>query len=157
MPAPLQVTLGGDYEEKEAPGKGLVKKGTKGQVFTTAASAKIEHEGTYYIKGEVGPTPAPLNCTAHRPRSQLRLTLARANVPQFGAGIPIYWMGSYGGLEVQDFVLEVRRLPPRLSPLRSPPRGGGSTTALKSTSLASRSSGPPHRFMDPTRPHWIPI
>ena len=73
----IKVKLGGDYEEKEEPGKGLVKKGTKGQVFTTAASAKIEHEGTYYIKGE------------------------------FGAGIPIYWMGSYGGLEVQDFVLEV--------------------------------------------------
>ena len=26
---------------------------------------------------------------------------------EFGAGVPIYWMGSYGGLEVQDFVLEV--------------------------------------------------
>ena len=73
----IKVTLGGDYEEKEEPGKGLVKKGIKGQVFTTAASAKVEHEGTYYIKGE------------------------------FGAGIPIYWMGSYGGLEVQDFVLEI--------------------------------------------------
>ena len=73
----LKMTLGGDYEEKEEPGKGLVKKGTKGQVFTTSASAKVEHEGTYYIKGE------------------------------FGAGIPVYWIGSYGALEVQDFVLEV--------------------------------------------------
>jgi hypothetical protein len=73
----IKVTLGGDYEEKEEPGKGLVKKGTKGQVFTTSASAKVEHDGTYYIKGE------------------------------FGAGIPIYWIGSYGGLEVQDFVLQI--------------------------------------------------
>ena len=73
----LKMTLGGDYEEKEEAGKGLVKKGTKGQVFTTSASAKVEHEGTYYIKGE------------------------------FGAGIPVYWIGSYGALEVQDFVLEV--------------------------------------------------
>ena len=73
----LKMTLGGDYEEKEEAGKGLVKKGTKGQVFTTSASAKVEHEGAYYIKGE------------------------------FGAGIPVYWIGSYGALEVQDFVLEV--------------------------------------------------
>ena len=28
----LKVTLGGDYEEREEPGKGLVKKGKKGQV-----------------------------------------------------------------------------------------------------------------------------
>ena len=29
----LKVTLGGDYTEREEPGKGLVRKGTKGQVL----------------------------------------------------------------------------------------------------------------------------
>eukprot|EP00966_Prymnesium_polylepis_P222841 5155221-Prymnesium_polylepis.1 len=31
----LRVTLGGDYTEREEPGKGMVRKGTKGQVLPT--------------------------------------------------------------------------------------------------------------------------
>ena len=73
----LRVTLGGDYSEREEPGKGLVKKGKKGPVFKTAAAPKLSENDTHYFRNE------------------------------FGAGIPVYWMGSYVDLEVQEFQVSV--------------------------------------------------
>ena len=72
----LKVTLGGDYEEREEPGKGLVKKGKKGQIFCTAPSGKVENKKSHYVVGE------------------------------FGAGVPIYWLGSYSDLEMQELLIE---------------------------------------------------
>ena len=66
----LKVTLGGDYEEREEPGKGLVKKGKKGQIFTTAPSARVENKKTHYVVGEFGagvPSYSPPTSKAQPP------------------------------------------------------------------------------------------
>ena len=74
----LRVTLGGDYQEREEPGKGLVRKGTRGRQFTTAVQTKRFHAGeSHYFKNE------------------------------FGAGIPAYWMGSYVDLEMHDLEIQL--------------------------------------------------
>jgi hypothetical protein len=73
----LRVTLGGDYSEREEPGKGLVRKGKRGQQFKTAPAPKLEADGTQYFRNE------------------------------FGSGMPVYWMGSYVDLETQEFHVEI--------------------------------------------------
>ena len=60
----LKITLGGDFQEREEPGKGLVKKGKKGAQFKTGQAPKLDIGESHYFKSE------------------------------FGAGIPVYWMGS---------------------------------------------------------------
>ena len=73
----LKITLGGNYQEREEPGKGLVKRGRKGPVFKTPPAPKLSSEDVHYFRNE------------------------------FGAGIPVYWMGSYVDLEMQEFQLEL--------------------------------------------------
>lgn len=73
----LKIILGGDYQEREEPGKGLVKRGKKGPVFKTPPAPKLHHEDIHYYRNE------------------------------FGSGIPVYWMGSYVELEMQEFQLEL--------------------------------------------------
>ena len=74
----LRVTLGGDYQEREEPGKGLVRKGTRGRQFTTATQTKPLHAGeAHYFRNE------------------------------FGAGIPVYWTGSYVDLEMQELEIQL--------------------------------------------------
>ena len=38
----LKIVLGGDYQEREEPGKGLVKRGKKGPVFKTPTTPKLQ-------------------------------------------------------------------------------------------------------------------
>ena len=150
----LKTTLGGDYSEREEPGKGLVRKGKKGQQFQTSKAGKLSELETHYYRNEVrrdmdrteriqaagqlacracracraaatasspsahrllasppplSPPLSPLSLCllphrpSPRPRSALPLCLSR----QFGAGIPVYWMGSYIDLEIQEFQLEL--------------------------------------------------
>lgn len=73
----FKVTLGGDYQEREEPGKGLVRKGKKGQQFQTAKAGRLTESDTHYFRND------------------------------FGAGIPVYWMGSYVDLEIQEFQIEL--------------------------------------------------
>ena len=63
----FKVTLGGDYQEREEPGKGLVRKGKKGQQFQTAKAGRLTESDTHYFRND------------------------------FGAGIPVDGMGSYVG------------------------------------------------------------
>jgi len=85
----LRVTLGGDYSEREEPGKGIVRKGTKGQVFHTHRASKLKPGDSMFYRNE------------------------------FGSGVPVYWMGSYVDLEMQEFLLEVcrRRITRRVNKL----------------------------------------
>ena len=75
----LRLTLGGNYAEREEPGKGLVRSGKHGAIFRTSASGKIEPDKTHFFK------------------------------ESFGMGIPVYWIGSYLDLEMQDFLLELHQ------------------------------------------------
>ena len=73
----LKVTLGGDYSEREEPGKVLFKRGNRGAIFKTSSAPKLQEGESHFYKNE------------------------------FGAGIPVYWMGSYVDLEVQEFQIDV--------------------------------------------------
>ena len=80
----IRVTVGGDYEEVEMPGKGLVKRGRAGQSLRTTPISKLEVGVPTYFKDRGG------------------------RLEEFGSFIPIYWIGSYEELEMQDFAIEVR-------------------------------------------------
>uniref|UniRef100_A0A7S2CR31 C2 domain-containing protein n=1 Tax=Haptolina brevifila TaxID=156173 RepID=A0A7S2CR31_9EUKA len=73
----LKVTLGGDYSEREEPGKGLVKKGKRGLQFKTSSSPKLRNDDVHYFQNS------------------------------FGASVPIYWIGSYVDLEMEELQLEL--------------------------------------------------
>lgn len=55
-------------------------------------------------RGRLDSCRCRLSPTAYAHSRQLGL---RARAPQFGAGVPIYWIGAYGDLEVQDFMIEI--------------------------------------------------
>ena len=74
------------------PGKGLVKSGTKkGAQFKTPACPRIDvNDPPHYFKNE------------------------------FGYGVPVYWMGSYVDLEMEEIEIEVsRRHGPTIAYMRS--------------------------------------
>ena len=71
----LIMELGGDYEEREVPGKGLVCSGKHGTVFKTSASGWIEDGTSWHLR------------------------------EHFGDNGAAYWIGSYLDLETQDLAL----------------------------------------------------
>ena len=66
------------------PGKGLVKRGRAGQSLRTTPLSKLDVGVPTYFKDRGG------------------------KLEEFGSFIPIYWIGSYEELEMQDFAIEVR-------------------------------------------------